>query len=206
MGCSGNGSSTPPPNSHPEVEGEDSKGSKLLQVELQWTQHDTNKCSCLRLYAPLVLERSPRTGLQRKTDVLAKLEACRADCWVASAAPSADAHLVPLTFAWDGERIVLATEQSSATARNITASKRARLALGGTRDVVMIDATLHEAVDLERASPDMADAYAQQAEWDPRAARGQYVFLLLRPERIQAWREVDEIAGRTIMRAGAWLV
>jgi general stress protein 26 len=153
-----------------------------------------------------VLERLPRTGLERKTDVLAKLEARHADCWVASASPSGKAHLVPLSFAWDGERIVLATEQSSPTARNITASNRARLALGGTRDVVMIDATLHEVVDLERASPELGDSYARQADWDPRAARGRYVFLLLRPEGIQAWREVDEIAGRTIMRAGAWLV
>jgi hypothetical protein len=28
---------------------------------------------------------------------------------------------------------------------------------------------------------------------------------VLRPERIQAWREADEIAGRTLMRDGAWL-
>jgi hypothetical protein len=160
----------------------------------------------LPMYAPDMAERSPRTASQRKTDVVAKLEARHADCWVASASPSGKAHLVPLSFAWDGERIVLAIEQSSATAQNITASNRARLALGGTRDVAMIDAMLNEAVDLERASPELADAYARQADWDPRAANGEYVFLLLRPERIQAWREVDEIAGRTIMRAGAWLV
>jgi len=30
--------------------------------------------------------------------------------------------------------------------------------------------------------------------------------VLLRPDRVQAWREADEIAGRTIMRAGDWLV
>ena len=33
-----------------------------------------------------------------------------------------------------------------------------------------------------------------------------YVFLVLRPERVQAWRESDEIAGRTLMRRGSWLV
>jgi hypothetical protein len=32
------------------------------------------------------------------------------------------------------------------------------------------------------------------------------VFLVLRPVRIQAWRESDEIAGRTLMRDGAWVV
>jgi pyridoxamine 5'-phosphate oxidase-like protein len=151
-------------------------------------------------------EAPPRSTLERKTDVLAKLAARHADAWVASASPGGEAHLVPLSFAWDGERVVLATTRSSPTARNITASSRARLALGGTRDVAMIDATLDESVDLERASPDLADAYAQQADWDPRSARGEFVFLLLRPERIQAWREVNEIAGRTIMRSGAWLV
>src|SRR4051812_5033567 len=46
MGGSGNDTSTSIPKSHPEVEGEDSKGSKLLQVELQWTQRVTNRCSC----------------------------------------------------------------------------------------------------------------------------------------------------------------
>ena len=47
MGGSGNGSLTPLPKSHPEVEGEDSKWSRFLQVKLQWTQHDTNRCSSL---------------------------------------------------------------------------------------------------------------------------------------------------------------
>ena len=40
---------------------------------------------------------------------------------------------------------------------------------------------------------------------DPRAAGDPYGFLVLRPERIQAGREVDEIPGRTLMRDGAWL-
>src|SRR2546427_806664 len=45
MGDSGDGSSLPLPKSHPEVEAEDSKGTKVLQVKLQWTQYDTNRCS-----------------------------------------------------------------------------------------------------------------------------------------------------------------
>jgi hypothetical protein len=151
-------------------------------------------------------EDAPRTGPERKTDVLAKLEARHADAWVASAAPGGKAHLVPLSYAWDGERIVVALDGSSVTARNIGAVRRARLALGGTRDVVMIDATLEERVDVARAPAALADGYAHQADWDPRGAAGEYVFLLLRPERIQAWREANEIAGRAVMQAGAWLV
>ena len=52
---------------------------------------------------------------------------------------------------------------------------------------------------------DLAERYAAQAEWDPRVAGAGYLFLVLRPERIQAWREANEIAGRTLMRAGTWL-
>ena len=42
-------------------------------------------------------------------------------------------------------------------------------------------------------------------EVDPRRSDG-YVFLVLRPLRVQARRESDEIAGRTLMRRGSWLV
>jgi hypothetical protein len=49
------------------------------------------------------------------------------------------------------------------------------------------------------------DAYAAQSDWDPRTAGATYVFLVLRPDRIQAWREVDEVPGRTVMRDGTWL-
>ena len=149
---------------------------------------------------------APRTGPERKADVLGKLEARHADAWVASASPGGRAHLVPLSYAWDGERIVLALDGSSVTARNIAAARRTRLALGGTRDVVMIDATLDERVDVAQAPATLADGYAQQADWDPRRAGGKYVFLLLLPERIQAWREANEIAGRAVMQAGSWLV
>jgi len=31
-------------------------------------------------------------------------------------------------------------------------------------------------------------------------------FLVLRPQRIQAWREVDELPGRSLMRGGEWII
>jgi hypothetical protein len=68
----------------------------------------------------------------------------------------------------------------------------------------MLDAVLETAVDV--ATDDaLGTAYAAQADWDPRGAAG-YVFLVLRPVRVQAWREANEIAGRTLMRDGTWLV
>jgi hypothetical protein len=146
----------------------------------------------------------PRDAATRTADTLAKLRAPAADVWVASAS-AGDAHLVPLSLAWLGERVVLALEAGSRTARNVTERRAARLALGPTRDVVIIDAVLERAVPLAEAPTELADGYAAQSDWDPRDAPGGYVYLVLRPDRIQAWREADELAGRTLMRDGAWL-
>ncbi len=146
----------------------------------------------------------PRTKTQRKADVLAKLSAKVADAWVATAG-SNEPYLVPLTMAWFGDRIVLATDRGAPTARNVLAHGKARLALGPTRDVVMIDARLEHTIPVADAGP-VGDAYAAQSDWDPRTAGDSYVFLILRPERIQAWREANEIPDRTVMRDGTWLV
>lgn len=152
----------------------------------------------------------PRSGAERKADTLAQLHARGGDVWVASASVSAGgsahAHLVPLSLAWIDERVVIALESDSRTARNITEHGMTRLALGPTRDVVIIDAVLDRAIDLDDAPVALAERYADQADWDPRTARGRFVFLILRPDRIQAWREVNELAGRTLMRAGSWVV
>ncbi len=146
----------------------------------------------------------PRDGRVRKADALAKLITPAIDAWVATASAAGGAHLVPLSSAWVDERVVIAVAETSVTARNLTASSRARLALGPTRDVVMIDSVLDRAVGVGDDEA-LGDAYAAQADWDPRSAAG-YVFLVLRPVRVQAWREANEIAGRTLMRDGEWLV
>ncbi|HWM74456.1 MAG TPA: pyridoxamine 5'-phosphate oxidase family protein [Nocardioides sp.] len=147
---------------------------------------------------------APRDAQARKADTLAMLATPAVDVWVASASASGEAHLVPLSLAWVDERAVIAVPETSVTARNLTASGRARLAVGPTRDVVMIDTVLDcsAAVDSDEA---LGEAYAAQADWDPRGDSG-YVFLVLRPIRLQAWREADEIPGRTLMRDGAWIV
>jgi hypothetical protein len=146
----------------------------------------------------------PRDLATRRTDTLAMLATPAIDVWVATASTAGAAHLVPVSLAWIDEQVVLAVEPTSLTARNLIASGEARLGLGPTRDVVMIDATLDRTVDA--ADDDaLGAAYAAQADWDPRTSPG-YVFLVLRPVRIQAWREANEIAGRTLMRDGRWLV
>jgi hypothetical protein len=145
-----------------------------------------------------------RNHQTRKADMLRMLATQVIDVWVATASAAGRPYLVPVSLAWVGERVVIAVEGSSVTARNLMAAGAARLGIGPTRDVVMIDAVLEKAVDV--ATDDaLGAAYVAQADWDPRGSTG-YVFLVLRPVRVQAWREANEIAGRTLMRDGHWLV
>jgi hypothetical protein len=140
----------------------------------------------------------------RKADTLRMLATPAIDVWVATAAAAGVPYLVPLSLAWVDERVLIALEATSPTALNLAASREARLAVGPTRDVVMIDAVLDRTVSVD-ADQALGNAYVAQADWDPRGLPG-YVFLVLRPVRIQAWRESNEIPGRTLMREGAWLI
>jgi hypothetical protein len=146
----------------------------------------------------------PRDAATRKADTLAMWATPEVDVWVATASASGEPHLVPLSVAWVDERLVVSVKGTSRTACDLTGSGRARLAIGPTRDVTMVDARLDRVVDVAESGP-LGEAYAAQADWDPRGDDG-YVFLVLRPHRVQAWREADEIAGRTLMRDGSWLV
>jgi hypothetical protein len=147
-----------------------------------------------------------RSPEERKADALAKLTAVGANLWVASASPTGAVHVIPVTHTWNGSQVVLATGPRSRTVANAGANPRVRLALGETRDVVTIDAVLVEAVPASEAPAALAEGYAAQAGWDPRTDAGAYVYLLFAPERIQAWREAEDLAGRTIMRNGVWVV
>jgi hypothetical protein len=149
---------------------------------------------------------APRSSRQRKADTIAKLQATGADTWVATASSTGATHLIPLSYAWDGECIVLAAPADSVTVKNIRASGRVRLGFGPTRDVVLIDAELERALGTtDDEAEDSGGRYADQADWDPRLEREPYVFLIVRPRRIQAWRERNELAGKFLMRDGEWL-
>ena len=148
----------------------------------------------------------PRSASQRKLDALALLRSKEQDGWVATGSSDGMAHLVPLSIAWDGECVLVATEPSAVTTKNIESNGRARIALGATRDVLMIDAELEAAGRAVVVDDDQIHCYIAQSGWDPRDAGVEFVMLRLRPTRIQAWREVNEIADRTLMRNGEWLV
>ena len=83
-----------------------------------------------------------RSPQQRKHDALDRLDR-DTDAWVATAGPADGApYLVPLSFLWDGTALLIATPSASVTSRNLQATGRARLGVGPTRDVVMIEGTV----------------------------------------------------------------
>jgi hypothetical protein len=145
---------------------------------------------------------SARPTSQRIADVRAMLER-EINAWVASASASGDAYLVPLSFHWDGAMLTIATPRTSRTARNLRRAGWARLAVGPPSDVVIVEGDVHE-IAVEAADPALAEAHARSAGFDARHEPG-YVFIQLRPSRIQAWRNPAELPQRDVMRDGEWL-
>lgn len=78
-----------------------------------------------------------------------------------------------------------------------------RVALGPTRDVVIIEGTV-EAITIGTDTR-LEDAHAQATGFDPRTLAAEYVYLRITPQTIQAWREANELEGRQLMRRGEWL-
>jgi Pyridoxamine 5'-phosphate oxidase len=145
---------------------------------------------------------APRSRSERRRDTLAKLSS-EVDLWVASADEAGAAYLLPLSYYWDGATLTLATAKASRTGRNLVRAGWARVALGPTRDVVIIEGPVE--VLAVGADPGREDAYAEAAGWDPREQPDEHVYLRLTPRTILAWRESNELAGRRLMRDGEWL-
>jgi hypothetical protein len=143
-----------------------------------------------------------RSRSQRRIDALAKLRS-QVDLWVASADESGRAYLVPLSYEWDESALTIATPSASRTARNLVQAGWARVALGPTRDVVIIEGPV-EAIPIG-TDERMEDAHAQAAGFDPRTLSEEYVYLRITPRSIQAWREANELPDRRLMRRGEWL-
>jgi hypothetical protein len=143
-----------------------------------------------------------RSREQRRGDTMNRLET-DVDIWVATAHGN-QPHLIPLSFAWDGVRIILATPSGSPTARNAAMGGRIRLALGPPRDVTVFDAAT-VVVACQTADADVAEAFRRRVEWDPRDEEVEHSFLIATPTTARAWRSVPELAGRTLMRDGLWL-
>jgi Pyridoxamine 5'-phosphate oxidase len=143
-----------------------------------------------------------RSRAQRRADTLAKLRS-DVDLWVASADERGNAYLVPLSFYWDDTTLTIATPRASRTATNLLRAGWARVALGPTRDVVIVEGPVEEIPIGTDAQ--LEDAHARATGFDPRTLADEYVYLRITPHSIQAWREANELTGRQLMRRGEWL-
>ena len=146
----------------------------------------------------------PRTPSQRKMDALNRLEH-DIDAWVATAdRGSGTPYLVPLSFLWDGNTLLIATPSSSPTSRNLQATGKVRLAIGPTRDLVLIEGTV-DAFRTSEISDELGDAFAIKAGFDPRKLTTSYHYFRIHPVRLQAWQD-NELEDRELIRAGRWIV
>src|SRR3954454_20290285 len=144
----------------------------------------------------------PRSRAQRRRDTEHRLTH-DTDVWVASASVDGAPYLVPLSFDWDGEALLVATPAASPTGRNLAATRTTRLALGHTRDVSMIEGEV-EALEIDALPQEQGDRFAARSGFDPRALDTPYRWFRIFPRRIQAWREVNELPDRELMRDGRW--
>ncbi|MET7572795.1 pyridoxamine 5'-phosphate oxidase family protein [Streptomyces sp. NPDC005492] len=146
-----------------------------------------------------------RTAKQRKQDTLRRLEHDE-DAWVATAGEDGGApYLVPLSFVWDGSTLLFATPAASPTGRNLAATGVARIGIGPTRDLVMVEGTVTMLTAADLPEED-AEIFASKTGFDPRQLATPYSYFRVLPQRVQAWREANELKGRDLMRDGEWLV
>jgi hypothetical protein len=126
----------------------------------------------------------PRSRPQRRRDTEHRLTH-DIDAWVASASADGAPYLVPLCFDWDGEALLGATPTDSPTGRNLAATGAARLRLGHTRDVSMIDGEV-EVLEIDALPQERGDRFAACTRFDPRAPATPYRWFRISPRRIQA--------------------
>jgi hypothetical protein len=124
------------------------------------------------------------------------------DVWVASASATGEAHLIPLSYTWDGSSVLLSTPERSRTARDLFRAGRGRVALPSTRDVVIVDGVI-ERVD-PHDTTGLVEAFAERHQWDPRLETTPFAFIRLIAEEVQAWSVESELPTRVVFRQGVW--
>jgi hypothetical protein len=136
----------------------------------------------------------------RKQDTLDRL-AKDVDAWVSTASPDGTPYLMPLSFLWSDDTLLLSTARTNPTGRNLLANPVVQLTVGEVRDVIHVAGTVEvvEPTDAE------GEAFAVKAGFDPRPLPN-YPFFRVTPTRIQAWREVNELKDRVLMDDGVWVV
>ena len=146
----------------------------------------------------------PRSADVRRQDALYRL-GHDVDAWVATTDTGTGApRLTPLSFLWHDETLIFATTTASPTGRNLAVNPSVQVGVGLTRDVVLVQGTVRS-IAADAIDPLLGDTFAAKAGFDPRRQSGSYAYFVLTPLSVQAWREEDELAGRWLMRDGAWV-
>ena len=151
---------------------------------------------------PPASQSPPPRGLSERREAALERLASGSQIWLATGSDGRGAHLIPVAYVWTGDALVTATFERSVTTANLQANPQARIAVGTTADVVMIDATAR-LTPVAEIDPTAADGYAQVSR-DPRTVSG-FVYIRLTPQRVQVWKGVHEFSGRTVMLDGEWL-
>ncbi|MFC0097213.1 hypothetical protein ACFFKH_06690 [Micromonospora marina] len=68
----------------------------------------------------------------------------------------------------------------------------------------MIDGDV-ETLAVDALPTEHGDRFGTRTGFDPRTLITPYRWHRITPRRIQAWREADELPGRTLKRDGRWL-
>ena len=144
----------------------------------------------------------PRSRAQRRHDTEHRLTHDQ-DVWVASASTDGAPYLVPLSFEWDGETLLMATPKDSPTGKNLAATGAVRLGVGHTRDVSMIEGAV-EVLEIDALPQERGTGVHRADRLRPTSA-GHAVLCWFRvtPSRIQAWREVNELPTGSSCATGA---
>lgn len=146
----------------------------------------------------------PRTTAQRAADTRHLLETAQPG-WLSTADPRGRAHLIACTAWWHDGEVVITTVATTRTARNLEATRHARLALGTTDDATLLDLEVIDLTPVGDASEEIAGGFAAAAGWDPREIGPEWSFVRFQPTRIQAYRGYDEVGGSEVFRRGRWL-
>ena len=62
-----------------------------------------------------------------------------------------------------------------------------------------------EVLEIDALPRERGDRFGARTGFDPRTLATPYRWFLISPRRIQAWREVNELPDRELMRDGRWL-
>jgi hypothetical protein len=146
----------------------------------------------------------PRSRAQRRRDTEHRLTH-DIDVWVASASADGAPYLVPLSFDWDGEAAADGHADRQPDRQEPGRHPGRSAGAGPHPRRFMIEGEV-EVLEIDTLPQQRGDRFAAHTGLDPRALATPYRWFRISPRRIQAWRAVNELPDRELMRDGRWLV